>query len=614
MLRCKKCVKTKKKNSKYVNKTVKYMLNVVWQKRPSLYFAYLLAFFSQIIDKVRIVVLPKFLIDELVLAINGSAIKEHIKCVVIYVSLICGSIFLSNLMSMLANHIKTKIAQWFVAFFDVELTNKVVTMDYQYTESPEMIEKLQRAKSGIDQYSGGVIGITDGIYDVICNIVFFVGIGITVLLICPWLFPIQIVSLSTLAVFNAKCNAIELQNYEKRVKIGRRYGYYMYHLTDISYGKEIRLYNGIDIINEKVQKSKNEMESIEKKINREQCVQLCRMDVINAVRDALSYFYVGYLALKKKIGLGDFSMCIASASELYHGVRGIVVGCQELKKRCEYVFPFIEYMELPVTFGRGERCISGEKHTIELSHVCFKYPGSEEYILKDVSLTISQGEHLALVGMNGMGKTTLIKLICRLYDVTEGEILLDGININEYSEDEYRKLFSVVFQDYQMYAFSLKENVAFDKLADNLSVEHALRHVGFFEDAQELPKGLNTILIKGFDENAIELSGGQAQKVAIARALYYNAPIVILDEPTAALDPLAEQEVFAGLNILVKERTAIFISHRLSSCKFCDKIAVINNGRIEEYGTHEELLMLEDGLYAEMFHTQAQYYTEQRGM
>lgn len=219
------------------------------------------------------------------------------------------------------------------------------------------------------------------------------------------------------------------------------------------------------------------------------------------------------------------------------------------------------------------------------------------------------------MGLNGAGKTTFIKLLCRLYEVTEGEICIDGVNIMEYAEEEYRKLFAVVFQDFKLFAFSLRENVAPGlETVDEKRLEQVLTQTGLYEDAQKLADGLDTTIYKSFDEKGVELSGGQQQKTAISRALYRDAPIVILDEPTAALDPIAEYEIYRQFHTLVGGKTAIYISHRLSSCRFCDHIAVFAEDTVKEYGTHDELVVREGGIYAEMFHAQAQYYVDQGAM
>ena len=337
-----------------------------------------------------------------------------------------------------------------------------------------------------------------------------------------------------------------------------------------------------------------------------------KMDIINSFRDGLSYFYIGCLALAKKITIGDFSMCVAAASNMYWSLNGIVTGWQEVTKRCNYAYQFLKFLDYSEAMPKGNQSVKKGAHTIEFIHVGFRYPRTERFVLRDINLTIQSGEHLSIVGLNGAGKTTLVKLLCRLYDVTEGEIRIDGINIKEYKEEEYRRLFAVVFQDFKLFAFSLRENITFGEQAEDEEIEEIFRLTGFYEDANKLDEGLDTILYKSFDEHGTELSGGQQQKTAISRALYRNAPIVILDEPTAALDPIAEYDIYRQFHTLVGGKTAIYISHRLSSCKFCDHIAVFGGDTMKEYGTHEELVRIPGGIYATMFAAQAQYYVENR--
>lgn len=229
-----------------------------------------------------------------------------------------------------------------------------------------------------------------------------------------------------------------------------------------------------------------------------------------------------------------------------------------------------------------------------------------EYL--DLKNDMYQGR-LAVVGMNGSGKTTFIKLLCRLYDPTEGEILMNDFNIWKYDYRQYLDIFSVVFQDYHLLAMPLGNNVASSDVWDTEKAERLLQEVGFGERYEEMPKKLDTPLYKDFDEEDVNVSGGEAQKIALARALYRDAPFIILDEPTAALDPLAEAEIYSKFNDIVGDKTAIYISHRLSSCRFCDKIAVFHQGEIVQLGTHEELLADETGKYHELWHAQAQYYT-----
>ncbi len=273
---------------------------------------------------------------------------------------------------------------------------------------------------------------------------------------------------------------------------------------------------------------------------------------------------------------------------------------------------YLEYFEIPNDMYQGSLAVekrSDKKYDIEFRNVSFKYAGSENYALKNINLTFNVGERLAVVGMNGSGKTTFIKLMCRLYDPTEGEIYMNDFNVRKYDYRQYLDLFSVVFQDYSLLALPLGNNVSSSATWDGEKAEKCLQEVGFGERYAEMAKGLETPIYKNFDDEGVNVSGGEAQKIALARALYKDAPFIILDEPTAALDPIAEAEIYAKFDEIVGDKTAIYISHRLSSCRFCDKIAVFDNGEIVQVGSHEELLSDENGKYYELWTAQAQYYT-----
>lgn len=242
-------------------------------------------------------------------------------------------------------------------------------------------------------------------------------------------------------------------------------------------------------------------------------------------------------------------------------------------------------------------------------YVSFSYPKTDKKILDDICIKIRPGEHLSIVGLNGAGKTTFIKLLCRLYDPTEGQILLDGVDIRDYDYRQYMQQFAPVFQDFKLFSFTIDENIAFAN-PDKGKVDEYIELVGPKDKVDELEKGTQTTIFKYFDEKGIEPSGGEQQKIAIARALYKDSPIVILDEPTSALDPLAEYEVYIQFHTLVGGKTAFYISHRLSSCKFCDSIAVFSEGKIAEYGSHDELISIPSGIYAKMFEAQAKYFRD----
>ncbi len=283
------------------------------------------------------------------------------------------------------------------------------------------------------------------------------------------------------------------------------------------------------------------------------------------------------------------------------------------KSNEQYLKVYLDYFDIPNDMYQGSLSVekrSDKKFDIAFKNVSFQYQGTDNYALKNINLDLKVGERLAVVGMNGSGKTTFIKLLCRLYDPTEGEILMNDFNIRKYDYRQYLDLFSVVFQDYNLLSVPLGNNVASSDTWDTEKVERLLEEVGFGERYATMSRKLETPLYKDFDEDGVKLSGGEAQKIALARALYKDAPFIILDEPTAALDPIAEAEIYAKFDQIVGDKTAIYISHRLSSCRFCDKIAVFDKGEIVQIGTHDELLADENGKYYELWNAQAQYYTE----
>ena len=601
----------KENNHDMTKRVLPFMLKTAWRERPSLFLLYGLNLFANVLSKIVQILLPKFLIDELVLLYEGASALAHAKNAIFFAAFIIAGDFLANILRNFVDLSKEVYKEWFDELFNVKLAEHAMAMDFEHMEDPEALDQMNRAKEGISWYSGGVVGVLDEFYKILMNVVVFVGVVTVILLKCPLLVPVQLLSLVLITIFNARNNASEVENFQKLAKLNRVWGYVFFQLANFEYGKDIRLYDSAEMMCQKADAVGEEQTKTWGDSAKRTRKNSWKMDQINSLRDGISYFYIGYLALKQTITIGDFSMCVSAASGLYWSVSDIVTGVQEIIKKCSYAYQFLKFLDYPATMPKGKEIVTTGEHTIEFSHVSFRYPRSEKDVLKDINLTIKQGEHLAVVGLNGAGKTTLIKLLCRLYDVTEGEIRIDGINIKEYSKEEYRKLFAVVFQDFQLFAFSLKENIVLTQEEKQDKVESVLTQTGFYEDALKLDKGLDTILYKSFDEHGTELSGGQKQKTAISRALYRNAPIVILDEPTAALDPVAEYEIYRQFHSLVGGKTAIYISHRLSSCKFCDKVAVFAEDTIKEYGSHDELVNRPEGIYAQMFAAQAQYYVGQ---
>ena len=321
------------------------------------------------------------------------------------------------------------------------------------------------------------------------------------------------------------------------------------------------------------------------------------------------YLYVAFCAYGGMITIGNVVRYAGAVQQFIQGMTDLFAGWSRLHHDRMQMDEYLEYMGLQNKMKKASRPVSladMENPEVEFVDVSFRYPGTEQYVLRDVNVKISARESTAFVGLNGSGKTTFIKLLCRLYDPTKGYILLNGVDIREYEEAQYRKLFAVVFQDFKIFSFRFGENIAAGEKVEERAMD-AIRRVDLMRLYNKMPDGLNTILNRDFSETGMEISGGEAQKTAMSRAIYKDAPFVILDEPTAALDPIAESEIYSDFHRIVQDKTALFISHRLSACRFSKDIIVFCDGRIVQQGNHE-MLIGKDGLYRQMWNAQAQYY------
>lgn len=344
------------------------------------------------------------------------------------------------------------------------------------------------------------------------------------------------------------------------------------------------------------------------------------MGVLNALSQCVAVVLTGlvyvFVCLKAWAGafsVGYITQYVGAITQLFRGLSALLETMGQIRANGTFLELNFEYLDLPNRMYQGSLTTekrADRKYEVEFRDVSFRYPDTDQWALRHVNIRFRVGSRLAVVGRNGSGKTTFIKLLCRLYDPTEGEILLNGIDIRKYRYDDYIRIFSVVFQDFKLLALPLGENVAGAAEYDRARAEKCLKDAGFGDRLSAMPQGLDTWLYKDLTEDGVDISGGEAQKIAIARALYKDAPFLILDEPTAALDPIAEAEIYSRLNDIVEDRTAVYISHRLSSCKFCDEIAVFEGGQIVQQGSHDALLSEENGTYSTLWHAQAQYYNE----
>lgn len=498
-----------------------------------------------------------------------------------------------------------------------ELVRKIMSIDYAYIESGEGQEQLTKAKRAI--LEGNEVGceaLIDETLIFIINITGLIVYSIVSARLNIWILLFLVVTTLVVIYMNRR-NRKWVENHKDYWSpYDKKLNYLYVQSIDTKNGKDIRLYK----MKEWFLESFNELFDGRFKWYKNEYKRYYFAKIIERMmaflRDGIVYGYLIY------------EMVQGMSLDLFLLYLGVVAGFSIWMKRIFDSFHKMEMNSHIITDYRNFMTINDEEdnieemsiprsktHEIKLEDVSFKYSGSDSYVLKDINLTIKEGEKLALVGMNGAGKSTLVKLICGLYIPTEGRILLDGIDIRRFSKEEYYKEFAVVFQDIFAFAFSIAQNVACTKEVDTdyQRIEESLKEAELWDKVKILPKKMNTVMLKELDEEGIVFSGGEMQKLMLARALYKDASVVILDEPTAALDPIAENTMYEKFNSYIRGKTSIFISHRLSSTRFCNRIIFLKGGEIIEEGNHERL-MKKNGEYANMYKIQSHYYSleEQR--
>lgn len=541
-------------------------------------------------------------------------------CVVLVFSVQCVKNWLENFL---------RVRQYRIArLYEYMKQEKLVQMDYSRINSPEVEQILRRIAS--DQNWGdhfhSIIRGLHNIWAAIFNVIGAVALGLPILkqIIQYGSYEIAVISLILIVVIaiGLKCRSYfwaKIMHYmwSTRSKEELTLGWYFAEDFPYQNGKDIRIYDGTELV--KAWTS----DVLKRKVVRDNALKygslgeggyaFCRNMLRGAVEGA-AYLIVGILAIAGAMSIGSVVRLAGCLRNFMYGFVELICSLDDLGMRAHQQVSTFEFFELEDEMYKGRLPMekrSDNQYQIEFRNVSFRYPGSQVYALKNFSMKLKIGEKLAIVGMNGSGKTTMIKLLCRLYDPNEGEILLNGVNIKKFKQEEYSTLFSVVFQDYNLFPFKLGQNVALDTHYDVEKVEKCLRDAGFGDCLQEMPEGLDTYLYTDYDDSGVQISGGEAQKIALARAIYKDSPFILLDEPTAALDPLSEYEIYTHFDQIVGSKTAIYISHRLSSCRFCGKIAVFHEGRLVQLGSHKELVADTEGKYYEMWNAQAQYYREQ---
>ncbi|MCL2774549.1 MAG: ABC transporter ATP-binding protein/permease [Oscillospiraceae bacterium] len=571
------------------------------------------------------------------LILNELAGSRELRRLIFLVSLTIGL----NFLSWLIIHGMNKFIEFkndsFGRKYEMTLSEKILSMDYQDVENSEIHMKRQRIEDMRNMNSGGLWRVVNSFESIVTNflkILFAIAITYNVfvrfsavnykgflafinsyafsvimilVIIGNVIFSMYLTSAGMKKMLNLGTGFLKLNRFMNY--------YYSEYAGTYQAGKDIRIYNQKDFLMKENEMNMDGAKPITNLMAKSGIFYGNLGSVSGIFISGIVYVFVGLKALLGIFEVGSIVQYIGSINEFIGSFSGFMSELTQLRTNNIALGAYFEFMDLPNDLRKGTLPVEkrdDNEYEIEFKNVSFKYPGSENYALKNLSMKFKIGQRLAVVGMNGSGKTTMIKLLCRLYDPTEGEITLNGFNIKKYNYSEYMSVFSVVFQDFKLFSFSLGQNVAASVDYDKEKAVGYLDEAGFSDRFAKLDDGLETPLYKDFDEKGVEISGGEAQKIALARALYKNAPFIVLDEPTAALDPIAEFEVYSKFNEIVGGKTAIYISHRLSSCRFCDDIAVFHEGELIQRGSHDALIADESGKYHELWHAQAQYYAENK--
>jgi ABC-type multidrug transport system fused ATPase/permease subunit len=552
------------------------------------------------------IILPKFLIDEL----TG---ERSMQMLVLWGGLIVASNllfgFLNNTMKKITSVKNVEVKEK----FDKAFSEKIMKVEFSYLENPYYLDLKEKAVFATNN-QGTMRNLVISLAGMLKSLFTIIGL-MAVMFTLSWvLVVVLIATVGLMLLIQKSVMSYQVKFFNEIIPVNRKYGYYMGLCELDKIQKDIRLYGMSEMLSDRVTEYNKEINSWFTKFYLTMGKYLGIYSIINDLQAAIAYGYVGLRVVMARLGniisIGSFTMYVSSAISFAASSVEMGKNVVTVMQMIGYLQPFMEFMSLPDEDSiQGTVPFQGEIESIRFEKVSFKYPGSEKMVIEDISFSINKGEKISIVGLNGAGKTTLIKLICRLYHPTSGTIYINDKDIFEYEHSSYMKQLSAVFQDYKLFDFSIEENITGkDPGGDTLRAEELIEQVGLKEKMQELPNGIKSLFGKAYDESGIEMSGGQGQKVAIARALYKGGSLIILDEPTSALDPLAEAEIYENFNSLIGGRTAIYISHRMSSSVFCDRILVLNKGGIEDYDTHRSLMEKKNSMYYKLFNAQAVNY------
>lgn len=553
--------------------------------------------------------LPSLVVSEIT---NGQTLTHSLLSIGIVMLLI----MLGNIIVQALGHIRNSTLGIYRYKMTALVTRKQLSMFYQTYEQKEVRDLANRASNATQMWDG-VQPLTDIVYNgfgMLENLLGYILFGSVISFASPWLVPILTVA-PIVNILSVKAyNKWEYAHRSKMTDLNQKLGHVEELPDDFAAAKDIRIYSMASWLRECYRDLSDQRSKWDRNVVKKSFLSRIADLVVILIRDGGAYALLIHMFYSGKIGIDEFVLYFAAISSFASWVGGIISCWNKANIVSLKLCDFRDFVDYPEYDGSGIAKAADHMNTvpeIEFKNVSFRYDGAEQDTIHDLSLKIKSGEKLALVGLNGAGKTTLVKLLCGLYRPTSGEIFFNGIPLSDFKREDYYKLISPVFQEIRTAFFSLAETVSGKSTAEtNLEkAETCMRQAGLGAKIDALPDGIHTKLNKKVHENGTELSGGEAQKLMLARALYKDAPLLILDEPTAALDPIAESKIYNEFNVMAKNKTSLFISHRLASTSFCDRIILLENGNITEEGTHQEL-MGANGTYKGLFDIQSCWYKE----
>jgi ATP-binding cassette, subfamily B, bacterial len=553
--------------------------------------------------------LPSLVVSEIT---NGQTLTHSLLSIGIVMLLI----MLGNIIVQALGHIRNSTLGIYRYKMTALVTRKQLSMFYQTYEQREVRDLANRASNATQMWDG-VQPLTDIVYNgfgMLENLLGYILFGSVISFASPWLVPILTVA-PIVNILSVKAyNKWEYAHRSKMTDLNQKLGHVEELPDDFAAAKDIRIYSMASWLRECYRDLSDQRSKWDRNVVKKSFLSRIADLVVILIRDGGAYALLIHMFYSGKIGIDEFVLYFAAISSFASWVGGIISCWNKANTVSLKLCDFRDFVDYPEYDGSGIAKAADHMNTvpeIEFKNVSFRYDGAEQDTIHDLSLKIKSGEKLALVGLNGAGKTTLVKLLCGLYRPTSGEIFFNSIPLSDFKREDYYKLISPVFQEIRTAFFSLAETVSGKSTSetDLEKAETCMRQAGLGAKIDALPDGIHTKLNKKVHENGTELSGGEAQKLMLARALYKDAPLLILDEPTAALDPIAESKIYNEFNVMAKNKTSLFISHRLASTSFCDRIILLENGNITEEGTHQEL-MGANGTYKGLFDIQSCWYKE----